>query len=60
MGAIAMAEEGVLNAVQFPGLSINGFVTAPNAGIVFLPLDHYSTRTGPDLNASALLDRLNQ
>jgi multidrug efflux pump len=30
--------------VQFPGLSINGFVNAPNAGIVFFPLKPFDER----------------
>jgi multidrug efflux pump len=33
MGSIAMAEEGVANAVQFPGLSVNGFTNSASAGI---------------------------
>ena len=35
MSDIGLKQPGVANAVQFPGLSINGFVNAPNAGIVF-------------------------
>ena len=36
MADIGRKQPGVENAVQFPGLSINGFVNAPNAGIVFV------------------------
>jgi multidrug efflux pump len=36
MGEIALKEPGVRNAVQFPGLSINGFINSPSAGIAFL------------------------
>ena len=36
------------NAVQFPGLSINGFVNAPNAGIVFFTLKPFDERTSKD------------
>ena len=36
MGDIALKQPGVENAVAFPGLSINGFTNAPNAGIVFV------------------------
>ncbi|HEV2085653.1 MAG TPA: efflux RND transporter permease subunit, partial [Gemmatimonadales bacterium] len=35
MSEIGRKQPGVESAVQFPGLSINGFVNAPNAGIVF-------------------------
>ncbi|HEX3273532.1 MAG TPA: efflux RND transporter permease subunit [Gemmatimonadales bacterium] len=44
MGDIGGKEPGVDNAVQFPGLSINGFVNAPNAGIVFFPLKPFDER----------------
>ena len=33
---IALKEPGVENAVAFPGLSINGFINSPSAGIVFV------------------------
>ena len=38
MSAIALKHPGVANSVAFPGLSINGFVNASNAGIVFVIL----------------------
>jgi multidrug efflux pump len=44
MADIGGKEPGVDNAVQFPGLSINGFVNAPNAGIVFFPLKPFDER----------------
>ena len=34
MSAIALEHPGVANSVAFPGLSVNGFVNASNAGIV--------------------------
>lgn len=58
MGAIALEEEGVANAVQFPGLSINGFVNSSSAGIVFLPLDSFDERKGDALSAAAIAQRL--
>ncbi len=36
MSALALAHPGVANSVAFPGLSINGFVNAPNTGIAFV------------------------
>src|ERR687889_1933042 len=44
MSEIGIKQAGVENAVQFPGLSINGFVNAPNAGIIFFPLKPFEER----------------
>jgi hydrophobe/amphiphile efflux-1 (HAE1) family protein len=46
MAEIGSKQPGVENAVQFPGLSINGFVNAPNAGIVFFTLKPFDKRHG--------------
>ncbi len=48
MADIGSQQPGVENAVQFPGLSINGFVNAPNAGIVFFTLKPFDERHGKD------------
>jgi hydrophobe/amphiphile efflux-1 (HAE1) family protein len=48
MAEIGGKQPGVENAVQFPGLSINGFVNAPNAGIVFFTLKPFDERHGKD------------
>jgi multidrug efflux pump len=48
MSEIGRKQPGVENAVQFPGLSINGFVNAPNAGIVFFTLKPFDERHGKD------------
>ena len=58
MSEIAMEEEGVADAVAFPGLSINGFVTSSSAGIVFVPLDDFDKRKSPHLHAGAIAERL--
>ena len=58
MGEIGLAEEGVEAAVQFPGLSINGFTNSSSAGIVFLTLDAFDQRTGDELSASAIAQKL--
>ena len=60
MGDIALATPGVEGAVQFPGLSINGFANSPNSGIVFLPLDEFDKRTTPNLSAFAITQALQQ
>jgi multidrug efflux pump len=48
MSEIGSKQPGVENAVQFPGLSINGFVNAPNAGIVFFTLKPFDQRHGKE------------
>lgn len=58
MAEIAMKEKGVANAVQFPGLSVNGFVNSSSAGIVFIPLDEFENRTSKDLSAGAIAGKL--
>lgn len=58
MGEIALGEEGVAHAVQFPGLSINGFVNSSSAGIVFLPLTDFHERSKDSESAAAIAQRL--
>lgn len=60
MGEIALKEEGVANAVQFPGLSINGFVNSASAGIVFVALEDFEERDSHELSAGAIAGRLQQ
>ena len=48
MAEIGSQQPGVENAVQFPGLSINGFVNAPNAGIIFFTLKPFDERHGEE------------
>jgi len=59
MGDLALATPGVKNAVQFPGLSINGFVNNPNAAIIFFGLDEFDKRRTPDLAGVAVAQALN-
>tara|TARA_R110000822_G_scaffold187752_28_gene326955 strand:- start:17860 stop:21036 length:3177 start_codon:yes stop_codon:yes gene_type:complete len=58
MGNIALSEPGVKNAVQFPGLSVNGFSNSASAGIVFLTLESFSNRQSEDLSAAAIAQKL--
>lgn len=58
MGEIGLAEEGVEAAVQFPGLSINGFTNSSSAGIVFLTLDPFDQRSGEEFSANAIARKL--
>ncbi len=60
MADIGRRQPGVLNAVQFPGLSINGFVNAPNAGIVFFTLVPFEERTSKEEYGLTVAGALNQ
>ncbi len=60
MGEIGLNQPGVENAVAFPGLSINGFTNAPNAGIVFFPLKPFDERKDSQLSGFAIATALQQ
>lgn len=60
MGEIALQEPGVKSAVQFPGLSINGFTNSSSAGIVFLSLDPFEDRKDESMSGGAIAGRLQQ
>jgi multidrug efflux pump len=59
MADIGLKQPGVVGAVQFPGLSINGFVNASNAGIIFFTLAPFDERRGPALSGQAIAGALN-
>src|SRR5262245_33523424 len=59
MTDIALKHPGVASSVAFPGLSINGFVNAPNAGIAFVTLKPAEERTTPELAAGRIVQDLN-
>ncbi len=58
MGEIALKHPGVANAIQFPGLSINGFTNSPNSGILFVALKDFEHRTTKDLSGPAIARQL--
>jgi multidrug efflux pump len=58
MTDIALKEPGVRNSVAFPGLSINGFINSPSAGIAFLGLTPFEARQSPDLSGAAIARKL--
>jgi multidrug efflux pump len=60
MSDIAMKTPGVKDAVAFPGLSINGFTNATNAGIVFFGLDEFEKRKSPLLSGGAIAGEINK
>jgi gold/copper resistance efflux pump len=56
---ILLAEPGVETVVAFPGLSISGFASLPNAGVVFAILDPFEQRKSPALSAGAIAGKAN-
>ena len=60
MTEIAQSVPGVKESVAFPGLSINGFTNAPNAGIVFYTLDDFDKRKSPELSGDAIAAEVNK
>jgi hydrophobe/amphiphile efflux-1 (HAE1) family protein len=60
MADIALSTEGVDGAVQFPGLSVSGFVNKPNAGVIFIKLKPFEERRTKSLSSGALVGTLNQ
>ena len=60
MSDIGLKHAGVANAIEFPGLSINGFVNSPNSGIVFFGLKDFKDREGAEGYGPAIAAALNQ
>jgi multidrug efflux pump len=60
MAEIGLKQPGVVGAVQFPGLSINGFVNATNAGVIFFTLAPFDQRRSPALAGGAIAGALNR
>jgi multidrug efflux pump len=60
MSELALQHPGVANAIEFPGLSINGFTNSPNSGIVFVALKSFEERTTKDLAGPAIARQLQQ
>jgi multidrug efflux pump len=59
MGDIAKATPGIEDAIQFPGLSINGFTNSSNSGIVFVTLKPFDERKDKSLSGAAIAMTLN-
>jgi multidrug efflux pump len=60
MGAIAMKQPGVEDAIQFPGLSVNGFTNSSSAAVIFIALKPFAERKGAALSAGAIAASLNR
>jgi multidrug efflux pump len=60
MSDIASKVPGVEASIAFPGLSINGFTNAPNAGIVFTSLKPFDQRTGKGQSGPEIAAEINK
>jgi multidrug efflux pump len=60
MSDIGLSTPGVQSSVAFPGLSINGFTNAPNAGIVFFTLKDFDERRGKGMSGPEIAMQINQ
>jgi hydrophobe/amphiphile efflux-1 (HAE1) family protein len=58
IGEIGLKQPGISHAVQFSGMSVNGFTPSSSAGIVFFPLDDFDKRHGKELSAKAIAGAL--
>src|SRR5579859_7129577 len=60
VGEIGLKTPGVKGAVQFTGMSVNGFVPSSSSSLVFFALDDFDKRKTKDLSAKAIAATLNQ
>ena len=60
IGAIGLKQPGVTHAVQFAGMSVNGFAASSSAALVFFPLDDFDKRNSPELSSGAIAQALMQ
>jgi len=58
MSDIALKQPGVESAVEFPGLSVNGFIDSSSSGIVFVTLKPFEERKTPNLSGPAIAQAL--
>jgi multidrug efflux pump len=56
---IALKQPGVAHAVEFAGMSVNGFTQSSSAGLIFFPLDDFAKRRSPELSGRAIAQQLN-
>ena len=56
---IGLKQPGVAHAVEFAGMSVNGFTQSSSASLIFFPLDDFAQRTAPQRSARAIATALN-
>jgi hydrophobe/amphiphile efflux-1 (HAE1) family protein len=59
MTDIALKQDGIEHAVEFPGLSVSAFANKPNAGVIFLGLKPFEERKDKSQSAAAIVQALN-
>ena len=57
---IGLKQPGVAHAVEFAGMSVNGFTQSSSASLIFFPLDDFPQRTSRALSGPAIAAALNQ
>ena len=57
---IALKQPGVSHAVEFAGMSVNGFTQSSSAALIFFPLDDFGQRRSAALSGPAIAATLNQ
>ena len=60
MAKTGLAHPAVADAIEFPGLSINGFVNSPNSGIIFFGLKDFEDRKKAEHYGPAVAAALSQ
>jgi hydrophobe/amphiphile efflux-1 (HAE1) family protein len=56
---IALKQPGVAHAVEFSGMSVNGFTQSSSASLIFFPLTDFPERTSRALSGPAIAAALN-
>src|SRR4029077_6153378 len=56
---IALKPPGISHAVEFAGMSVNGFTQSSSAALIFFPLDDFSLRSSRALSGPAIAAALN-
>ncbi len=60
MGEISKNVPGAISAVQFPGLSINGFTNSSSAAVIFFGLTPFDERKSSSITAANVAAELNK
>ncbi|HEY4750343.1 MAG TPA: multidrug efflux RND transporter permease subunit [Steroidobacteraceae bacterium] len=56
---IGLKQPGVSHAVEFAGMSVNGFTQSSSSGLIFFPLDDFADRSSGQSSARAIAAALN-
>jgi hydrophobe/amphiphile efflux-1 (HAE1) family protein len=56
---IALKQPGIAHAVEFAGMSVNGFTQSSSASLIFFPLDDFPRRSSAALSGPAIAAALN-